>query len=469
MSDKPRTSLKRVKTGAFERRFSMAKAGVVAGTMLAAQSAGNLFTRKEDRAQKQKEILSKQALYLADEIGKLKGSIVKIGQMMALYGEHFLPVEVTDALHTLEDDTAALEWTTIYEELEDELGPEKLALLEIEEEPIGAASIGQVHKAVIKDTGEEICLKIQYPGVAEAVDSDLGAVEGLIKLWKIVPITEEFEAWFNEIREMMHREVDYEHEKEKTQLFHDRLKDDPRFVVPRVYEQFCSKRVIATSYEPGVNIDSDACKSLSQPRRNKICAAALDLCWKEVFHWEEMQTDPNFGNYFVRLGDGENEPDKIVLLDFGAVREFSEETIGPGKKLIQAAYLHEEDLVLDALNELAFFRPKTPLEARRGLVKLCFMAIEPFADPERYPAPPHLLTENGEYIWGDSDLPARLSMQAGLSAAGSSTHFTVPPRELMFLVRKIMGAYTFMSVLKAQLKGIEILAPYVSTPVEAGG
>ncbi|MGB3623614.1 MAG: AarF/ABC1/UbiB kinase family protein, partial [Ketobacter sp.] len=110
MSDKPKSTLKRVKTGAFERRFSMARAGFVAGTRLAAQSAGNMFSAKDQRAGKQKQILSKQAHYLADEIGKLKGSIVKIGQMMALYGEHFLPVEVTEALHTLEDDTAALEW-----------------------------------------------------------------------------------------------------------------------------------------------------------------------------------------------------------------------------------------------------------------------------------------------------------------------------------------------------------------------
>lgn len=465
MSDKPKTSLKRVKTGAFERRFTMAKAGVVAGTMLAAKSAGNLFTKKEERAQKQKEILSKQAMYLAEEIGKLKGSIVKIGQMMALYGEHFLPKEVTDALHTLEDDTAALEWTTIYEELEDELGPHKLALLEIEEAPIGAASIGQVHRATIKATGEQICLKIQYPGVAEAVDSDLGAVEGLIRLWKIVPITEEFEAWFNEIREMMYREVNYEHEKEKTQLFRERLKDDPRFIVPKVYDEFCSKRVIATSYEPGVNIDSAQSKNLPQERRNRICEAALDLCWKEVFLWGEMQTDPNFGNYFVRLGDGdgngESEPDRIVLLDFGAVREFSERTIGPGRKLIKAAFEHNEALLLSALDELDFFRPNTPTDAKRGLIKLCNMAIEPFADPEKYPPPAHLVNSNGEYIWGDSDLPARLSMQVGLSAAGSTSHFTVPPRELMFLVRKIMGAYTFMSVLKAQLRGIDILQPYL--------
>ena len=464
MSDKPKSTLKRVKTGAFERRFSMARAGFVAGTRLAAQSAGNMFSAKDQRAGKQKQILSKQAHYLADEIGKLKGSIVKIGQMMALYGEHFLSVEVTEALHTLEDDTAALEWATIHKELVQELGDDRLALLNIEETPLGAASIGQVHKATIISSGEQICLKVQYPGVAEAVDSDLSAVETLLRVMKLVPITEEFKAWFQEIREMMHREVDYDHEREKTKLFRERLKGDNRFVVPKVYDQFCSKRVVATAYEPGLNIDAADTKALSQQRRNQICSAALDLCWKEVFEWGEMQTDPNFGNYFVQLGNGIDEIDKIVLLDFGAVREFSDHTLIPGRKIVAAAYLHDDKMLLEAMDQLNLFRPNTPDDARRGLLKLCYMAIEPFADAERFPPPSYLLNDKNEYIWGDSNLPARLSMQAGLSAAGSNRHFTMPPRELMFLVRKIMGAYTFMSVLKAEIRGSDILAPYVAEP-----
>lgn len=460
-SFKPKKTLKRVKTGSFERRFSMAKAGVVASTRLAAKSAGNMFASKEKREERQKQILSQQAHYLAEEIGKLKGSIVKIGQMMALYGEHFLPVEVTEALHTLEDDTAALEWTSIYEALEDELGPDILAKLEIDEAPIGCASIGQVHRATVKETGEQICLKIQYPGVAEAVDSDLNAVETLVRVAKIVPITEEFSQWFDEIREMMYREVDYKHELEKTDQFYQRLKDDPRYIVPKVYPEFSSDKVIATQYEPGVNIDSETTMNLSQERRNAICEAALDLCWREVFEWGEMQTDPNFGNYFVRLGDGENTPDKIVLLDFGAVRAFSEETIGPGRRIVAAAFHHDEELLFRALEEMRFFRdPNTSIEAKRGLAKLCFMAIEPFTDIEKYPPPAFLLSQDGEYLWGDSDLPARLSLQAGLSAA--NRYFTVPPREMMFLVRKIMGAYTFMSVLSAKLKGYGIIEPYVA-------
>ena len=463
MSDNDqRTTIKRVKTGSFERRFSMAKMGVVAGTRLAAQSAGNVFTAKEDRAQRQKDILSKQAHYLADEIGKLKGSIVKIGQMMALYGEHFLPVEVTEALHTLEDETAALDWTSIYEALEDELGSEKLAKLEIEEHTIGAASLGQVHRATIKGTGEQICLKVQYPGVAEAVDSDLSAVKTLLKMMKVVPITEEFEGWFEEIKEMMYREVDYVHEAEKTHLFRERLIGDPRYIVPKIYPEFCTGKIIATSYEPGIDIDSAETKSLSQERRNSLCAASLDLCWREVFEWEEMQTDPNFGNYFVRLADSEHSLDRIVLLDFGAVREFSSKTIEPGKKIVRASFLHDTDMLFEAIEELAFFSEEPPTNVKESLSKLCFMAMEPFADGEKFPPPDYLLNDNGEYIWGASDLAARLSLQAGLSA--TSRHFAVPPRELMFLARKIMGAYTFMSVLSAELKGYDILAPYLKTP-----
>jgi hypothetical protein len=283
---------------------------------------------------------------------------------------------------------------------------------------------------------------------------------------KIVPITEEFQQWFTEIREMMHREVDYIHEAEKTRLFRTRLLDDPRFIVPRLYPDFCTNRVIATAYEPGFNIDSPQTRSLSQQRRNALGAAALDLCWMEVFRWGEMQTDPNFGNYFVRLGDGDQVADRIVLLDFGAVREFSPKTLNPGRQLVKAAYLHDEELLFQGLEALNMVSADTPVNAKRTLAKLCFMAIEPFADPQKFPPPPELLTADGAYRWGTSNLPGRLSVQAGVSAAGANRHFTIPPRELMFLVRKIMGAYTFMSVLKAEIHGKDILQPYIDNTLD---
>ena len=188
----------------------MAKAGFLAGAKYATASAGTLFTAKDKRDDRRKEILSARAQELVEELGSLKGSVVKIGQMMALFGEHFLPEEVTTALHTLENQTTALEWPAIERHLKRQLGEVKLAELEIEEQPLGAASLAQVHKAVRKSDGKELCLKIQYPGVADAIDSDMRALVRLLKLSRLVPMTEQFNMWLGEVREMLKREVDYD-------------------------------------------------------------------------------------------------------------------------------------------------------------------------------------------------------------------------------------------------------------------
>ena len=127
-----RKTVKRVKTGSVERRFSMAKAGFMAGAKYATASAGTFFTSKDKREERRKEILSARAQELVEELGKLKGSVVKIGQMMALFGEHFLPEEVTTALHTLENQTTALEWSAIEKHLQRQLGEVKLAELEVD-------------------------------------------------------------------------------------------------------------------------------------------------------------------------------------------------------------------------------------------------------------------------------------------------------------------------------------------------
>src|SRR5690606_33996015 len=193
-----RKTVKRVKTGAFERRFSLARAGILAGARYATLTAGTFLTPREQRADRRKAILSSQAQELVHELGKLKGSVVKIGQMMALFGEHFLPEEVTAALHTLENSTTALEWPAIERHLRKELGDIKLSELDIDREPIGAASLGQVHRAVRKSDGKELVLKIQYPGVADAIDSDLRAVVQLLRLSRMVPMTDQFNQWLDE-------------------------------------------------------------------------------------------------------------------------------------------------------------------------------------------------------------------------------------------------------------------------------
>lgn len=453
-----RKTVKRVKTGAFERRLSMATAGFMAGARYATLSAGTLFSDKETRAEKRKQILSSQALELVRELGKLKGSVVKIGQMMALFGEHFLPEEVTEALHTLENSTTALHWSTIERHLISEFGEQRLSLLDIDPEPLGAASLAQVHKAIRKSDGKELVLKIQYPGVADAIDSDMRALVQLLRLSRLVPLTDQFNQWLDEVKAMLAREVDYRLEGRTTNYFRDQLSSDPRFVVPEVIDDFSTSRILCLSFEQGVHITDPSVMALSQQRRNFIGHAIMELCCREVFEWHRMQTDPNFGNYLLRVNPDDGH-DQIVLLDFGAIREFDDEVLGPGREMIRGAWHHDAQRVLDALTALDFLSNGAPDRLRSGFTELCFEAIEVLQDPDRFPPPSNVINENGEYLWGKSDLPNRIMARASRNAL--SRYFDVPPKEFIFLARKLLGAYTFLHVIEAEVRGNLILEPFL--------
>ncbi|MBZ2187875.1 AarF/ABC1/UbiB kinase family protein [Alcanivorax sp. JB21] len=459
-----RKTVKRVKTGAFERRFSMAKAGFLAGARYATLTAGTYLAPRSQREGRRKAILSSQAQELVRELGQLKGSVVKIGQMMALFGEHFLPEEVTEALHTLENSTTALEWSAIERQLRKELGELKMAELDIDQEPLGAASLGQVHRAVRKSDGRELVLKIQYPGVADAIDSDMRAVVQLLRLSRMVSITEQFNQWLDEVRAMLGREVDYDLEAYTTMHFRKLLADDPRFVVPEVFSAYSTHNILCLSYEHGISVNDPAVLELSQTRRNFIGRAIMELCCHEVFEWNKMQTDPNFGNYLLRVGD-KPEEDQIVLLDFGAIRDFEDATLGPGREMIRGAWHHDAQRLIRALHALDFLANTAPKRVLDDFAALCFEAIEVLQDPERYPPPASVINERGEYLWGNSDLPSRIMARAGRNAF--SVHFDVPPKEFIFLARKLLGAYTFLHVIEAEVRGDTILRPFISMHEEA--
>ena len=441
MSDQ-KDKLKNLKTSSIDRRLSIAKASFLAGTRWATSNATSLFSSEEEKERKRKKVLMEQANYLVSEIGKLKGSIVKIGQMMALYGEHFLPQEVTNALNTLNNQTVALEWDAILPHLKQQLGT-RLDDLDVDPEPIGTASLAQVHRATQKSNGRQLVLKIQYPGVASAIDSDMSLFKNMLKLTHLAPQTREFDQWFDEVREMMHREVDYALEAQTTRRFADYLKGDPRYVVPEIIDDYCTDLVLCMTYEQGIPVNSPAVQQLSQERRNKIGEASLEVAVRELFEWGEMQTDPNFGNYLVRLN--ENTQDQIVLLDFGAIRQFDQNLLRVAHNLIQAGFHHNLDQMVNAMQGYPFFE-QIPVSVKPDMARVFLVATEPFSTGES--APFGVVDEQGRYHWKKSQLHQRVIQRASKSMA--SRYFSVPPKEFMFISRKFIGAYTFMTVIDAQ-------------------
>ncbi|PAV26063.1 ABC1 kinase family protein [Tamilnaduibacter salinus] len=458
-TSKTRKAVSRIKTGRFERQLSLTRAGLFAGTRMATHMATNWFGGRETREQRSRDMMSSQARFLVDELGKLKGSVVKIGQVMALYGEHFLPEEVTEALHTLEDQTTWLEWSSIRRVLLEELGAQRLAELEVDAEPIGAASLGQVHRARRRSDGLELVLKIQYPGVAEAVDSDLNAVAQILKMARLVSIGPEFNEWLEEVRTMMHREVDYGLEGRTTEHFRQMLLDDDRFIVPRVLPEFSTSHVMASTYESGITVGSDEVANLPVERRSALGRAALELFFRELFVWGEIQTDPNFGNYRIRVSpDPAREPDRIVLLDFGAVQEYPDRFLNPVRKMIEASYEQDRERVIEGGIALHFMSRDWPEDVLYRFAEVCMSVLEPLA-PHNSDWPDYAVNEQGQYRWKQSDLPSRVARQAARSAI--SRYFRIPPKEFVFLNRKLIGVYTLIAVLKAEFNGEDLLRAYL--------
>ena len=457
MSDQ-NDKLKQLKTSSMDRRLSIAKASLLAGTRWAASSASSIFSSEEEKEKKRKKAMKEQADYLVSEIGKLKGSIVKIGQMTALYGEHFLPEEITQALNTLNNQTVALAWPAIEEQLRLQLGS-KLDDLTIHQEPIGTASLAQVHRATRKSDGLELVLKVQYPGVADAIDSDMSLFKNMLKLTRMVPQTREFDQWFDEVREMMHREVNYKIEAETTRRFGLRLQNDPRYIVPQIIDEFCTNQVLCMTYERGVPINSPVMLSLPQERRNKLGEASLEIAVREIFEWGEMQTDPNFGNYLVRLGDGADIEDKIILLDFGAIRQFDDNLLNVAKNLIKAGYLHDPLMMVNAMTGYEFF-DSIPQSIKPDMAKVFLLATEAFSNPENNDALPEgVMDEEYRYDWKKSQLHNRVMQRASKSMA--SRYFSVPPKEFMFISRKFIGAYTFMTVIEAKTNVRDMVKKFI--------
>jgi len=454
---KDKKYLARIKTGRWERQWSVTKAGVTAGSGAATQMLGSAFLSKDKRQHRNKKILSKQALYLANEFGKLKGSVVKVGQMMALYGEHILPAEVTDAFRTLEEHTTALSWDIIEDALQRELG-DKITEFDIDPVPIGAASLAQVHKAWHKPSDTWLCLKIQYPGIADSIDSDLKAVVNLLKLSRLLKAGEGLNEWLDEVRQLLHYEVDYRREAEMTMRFEQRLQHDSVFSVAKIYQDYCTETLLVMSYEEGFAVNNPEVMKLPQARRNRLGKAFLQLFIHEVFDWGELQTDPNFGNYRIQFDSSGAGSDRIVLLDFGAVMEYDRKFLQIVKSMILAAYQDSYEQIRQGAIDLEMMQEHYPEQVHEDFAALCRLLLEPFVHKhENIPA--HALNAEGEYCWANSQLPKRAAKHAASSAM--SKYFAIPPKEFAFLSRKLLGVYSFIAVLQAEFNPDDILLPYL--------
>jgi predicted unusual protein kinase regulating ubiquinone biosynthesis (AarF/ABC1/UbiB family) len=451
--------LKHIKTRAVQRSMSLLGLTLSSGVKYAGFKIGSLLAGKEDSGERWDKFLAQQSHLLVDELGRLKGSIMKAGQMLSMYGEHFFPAEVNRILKSLQIQSRAVTWEEMHKVLRSQLGEEVLAELAIEPEAIAAASMGQVYRARLKSSGEVLAIKVQYPGVDKAIDSDLTTLKKILAIFQLLPNSQRFDELFKEIRMMLHFEADYRREAEMLERFRTLLADDERFIVPRLYPRYCSNRVLALSFEEGCAIDSAQVLALSQERRNRLGAAFMEMMFREIFAWRLVQTDPHFGNYKIRRGDGAGLKDRIVLFDFGSVREFPRRYIYPFAALVDAAIEGDEEAIVRQGIRLGFLR-ETDGQAAFALFKqLCLTAIEAYVPAHASPAMDGSEEGPNPYVWGQTDLIQRLTTLA--KDAVFTFKLRPPPREALFIDRKMLGIYTIITTLGLRMGPHKLLKEYV--------
>lgn len=426
--------LTKIKSSVFARSLSLAKLGLNAGIKYTSHKLTNSSVDS---------FLVSQASVLTKEFGELKGSIMKAGQMLSMYGEHFFPPEAVKTLKSLQSDSPAVEWPLMLRHLENYLDPSLLAELSIDPEAIGIASMGQVHLATGKKTGQKIALKIQYPDLEKAIDSDVAALRKILSLTKILPAGLDLTNVFEEIRTMLHQELDYEHEAQQTLHYRKLLLNDERFVVPEVILKYSNSKVLATGFVEGLRPDHLLVQSLSEKRRNRLSENFIDLYFREIFEWNFVQTDPHLGNYKVQI-DSHGE-DRLVLFDFGATKKFESVFITSYRRMIKGAILENPEIFFSGAKGLGFVIDGDKPEYIRAFQDFCYETVEPFKGA-------------GAYDWKKNDLPNRI-----VRNALQFRHFDLrsPPRDILFLDRKTAGVFTFLSVLGANINARKIIDPYL--------
>lgn len=449
--------LDRIKSSMFSRSLSLAKLTVQAGASIAQHGVTNVLKTKEAKEENWRKLLQNQAAAISSELGELKGSLMKAGQMLSMYGEHFLPPEANHLLKSLQSDSIPLTWEAIEPTLKKQLSAEKLTLLEIEKEALASASMGQVHRARIKATGESIVLKIQYPNVDRAIESDLRAIKTLLNTLKLLPKDFDIDPLFKEVRTMLEQETNYEIEAQLTEDYYKRLDGDKRFVVPRVIREFSGPKILATTFERGLRADDPLIQSLPQERRNRVALNFLDVYFKEIFEWGVVQTDPHNGNYRIRI-DPQGH-DQLVLLDFGATRAYKEDFLIPYRRMIRGALFNDRRSFIAEAEKLGFLETNDPPELISLFEQFCMEMVEPFIAYEDPRNKQGLINPDGTYDWKNTDLPQRISKKV---IQVLKTHaWRTPPEEVVFLDRKIGGVFIFLSVLRARVRGRDIILKYI--------
>jgi predicted unusual protein kinase regulating ubiquinone biosynthesis (AarF/ABC1/UbiB family) len=391
-----------------------------------AVSAPRLFAAAgEHRQQLRNDLALQTAEDVATTLGAMKGVLMKLGQM-ASYVDDGLSPGVRRTLSRLQDSVPPMSADLAAQVIREELGadPEQV-FARWDPEPIAAASIGQVHRAITLD-GRAVAVKVQYPGIAETIAADLGNVALLRRMLRITAPSQDVDALLGELRDRVLEELDYRQEAENQRQFAAYYEGHPTIIVPGIVDELSTRRVVTSELADGVRFAELA--TWSQRERDLAAETIYRFVFRSLYEMHAFNGDPHPGNYLFH-GDG-----RVTFLDYGLVRHFTPEELKPLAQM--ARYLcveHDPEAFRRNLEIAGFLRPDAPLSTE---MIVDYMGV--FYDTVRESRP---LTMTGEY--------SSAVVRRFFDVRSPVTTYAQIPRSYVILQRINLGLFGLLGELTA--------------------
>ena len=381
-------------------------------------------------------VSKKNVTATVNTLKNLRGAAMKFGQLVSLDDSIILSPELSSIFAQLRSSGYSMTPSQLKKVLNENWGEGWLKKFKnFEVRPFAAASIGQVHKAILA-SGETVAIKVQFPGVKKSIDNDLNTLKFIMKNSGMLPANFPLEYYISQCGELLRQETDYELEAANINNFSKFLENFSCLKVPKVYDELTTDQTITMSFLEGQELSFLV--NFNQSKKDKISLSLIELLFNEIFNFKFVQTDPNLANFLVSKDDN-----TISVLDFGACCRVSDETYKLYKGLLKVSLTLDVEKVKLFLEENNFVPRDASAEGTKFIDKIVATAIEEITRHEVFDFQKSKIFE----LITEENLNLYLELIPS-SVLGS---------DFIFIQRKILGLILFFRVIGARVPLLKIL------------